>query len=39
MFVYELSGENFKPFIAAGIGVSAVSGTKVGGQRISSSFN
>lgn len=37
VFVYEFAGDSIKPFIEAGIGVAAFSGTRVGDQNLGSS--
>ncbi|TEL81642.1 acyloxyacyl hydrolase [Pseudomonas aeruginosa] len=39
VFVYEFAGDSIKPFIEAGIGVAAFSGTRVGDQNLGSSLN
>ncbi len=39
VFVYEFAGQDIKPFIEAGIGVSVFSATRVGDKNLGSAFN
>jgi len=39
VFVYEFSGEKVKPFVEAGIGIAAFSGSEVGDQDLGGSVN